>query len=99
MTSNTLRTAQVLWPAFLMAGVLEMLVFSVLDPSALSFGNWHPDATTVYSLAFFVFWAVMALAAAASQWMAGSALGDESSHTESVRARRRRTRHGVAQHI
>ena len=52
MTSNSLRAAQVLWPSFMMAGVLEMLVFSVLDPSALSFGNWHPDATTVYSLAF-----------------------------------------------
>lgn len=99
MTRNTLRTAQVLWPSFVMAGVLEMLVFSVVDPATLDLGAWSPDPTTVYSLAFFVFWAVMALAAAASQWMAGSALGDESSHTESVRARRRRTRHGVAQHI
>ena len=58
MTSNSLRAAQVLWPSFMMAGVLEMLVFSVLDPSALSFGDWYPGATTVYSLAFFVFWGI-----------------------------------------
>lgn len=99
MTSNTLRTAQVLWPAFLMAGVLEMLVFSVLDPSALSFGNWHPDATTVYSLAFFVFWALIAAASAASQWMVVSAQGGAPSGDGAPRERRRRARHGTAQHV
>lgn len=99
VTHNTLRAAQVLWPAFVMAGVLEMLVFSVLDPSALSFGTWHPEATTIYSLAFFVFWALIAMAAAASQWMAASARGGESSGEEPPRARRRRARHSTAQHV
>lgn len=99
MTHNALRTAQVLWPSFVMAGVLEMLVFSVVDPATLDLGAWNPGPTTVYSLAFFVFWALTSLAAAASQWMAANAHGDEPSHSESVRARRRRARHGVAQHV
>lgn len=99
MTSNTLRTAQVLWPAFLMAGVLEMLVFSVLDPSALSFGNWHPDATTVYSLAFLAFWALIAAAAATSQWMAAATQFDESSAERVPLQRRRRASHRTVQHV
>lgn len=99
MTTQTLRAAQVLWPSFMMAGVLEMLVFSVLDPSALSFGNWHPEATTVYSLAFFVFWALIAAASAASQWMALSARHHESSADDAPSDRGRRSRHGSAQHV
>lgn len=99
MTRRTLRMAQVLWPAFLMAGVTEVLVFSVLDPSLLSFGTWHPEPTTVYSLAFFAFWVLMALTAGVSQWMQASEQEAESHRNESTRARRRRARHGVAQHV
>jgi hypothetical protein len=99
MTNNSLRVAQVLWPAFVMAGVLEMLVFSVLDPATLSFRNWHPEPTTVYSLAFFVFWALIAAAAAASQWMAGAAQHGSSSGGEAPRQRHRRSRQGTAQHV
>ncbi len=55
----------VLWPAFLMAGVLEMIVFSVVDPQQLhGFGGealgW--SSTAVYTVAFFVFWGVIAVA-------------------------------------
>lgn len=99
MTSNSLRTAQVLWPAFLMAGVLEMVVFSVVDPTTLSLGAWSPEPITVYSLAFFVFWALMALAAALTQWMTRFGQSDESSGSVSTRGRRHRGRHGVTQHV
>ena len=53
------------WPAFLMAGVLEMLVFAVVDPSDM---HWfHGPAmelshTAIYTMAFFVFWLVIGLA-------------------------------------
>ncbi|MDE2080319.1 MAG: hypothetical protein KGI90_03120 [Burkholderiales bacterium] len=53
------------WSSFLMAAVLEMLVFSVVDPGQLhGFGGAALElgATAVYSLAFFVFWAVIAAA-------------------------------------
>jgi hypothetical protein len=53
------------WPSFLMASVLEVLVFSFVDPTQLHwFGGaaLELSATAVYSLAFFVFWAVVAVA-------------------------------------
>jgi hypothetical protein len=51
MTQRSLHLAQILWPAFLVAGVLEMVVFSWVDPGLLRLGNWHPDTNTAYSLA------------------------------------------------
>jgi hypothetical protein len=52
MTQRVLHAAQILWPAFLVAGVLEMVVFSWVDPTQLRIGQWQPDAQTTYSLAF-----------------------------------------------
>jgi hypothetical protein len=60
------RKAQwIAWPSFLMAGVLEMLVFSVADPDELrgfggAFNEWSPSA--IYTIAFFCFWVIVALA-------------------------------------
>jgi hypothetical protein len=69
MAQRALHTAQILWPAFLVAGLLEMAVFSWADPGLLRFGNWQPDPQIVYSLGFFAFWALVALASALSHWM------------------------------
>ena len=60
----------ILWPAFLMAGVLEMLVFALVDPGNLHGIGGAPLAmsrSAVYTLAFFVFWAVITLAGALTQ--------------------------------
>jgi hypothetical protein len=46
-----------------MAGVLEMLVFALVDPASLRWmgGEVLPlSANAVYTLAFFVFWGVIA---------------------------------------
>jgi len=62
-----LRSMSVLWSAFLMAAVLEMLVFALVDPGDLRwFGGEALDLSprAVYTLAFFVFWAVIAAGAA-----------------------------------
>jgi len=67
----------IVWPAFLMAGVLEMLVFSFVDPGTLhAFGGaaLSLSTTAVYSIAFFVFWVVIGTAAALSQLLAESAV-------------------------
>ncbi len=60
------RLMWVLWPAFLVAGVLEILVFGMVDPQDLHwFGqplDWSRQA--VYTAAFFVFWGVTALSSA-----------------------------------
>ena len=58
---------QVLWPAFLMAGVAEMLVFAVVDPQDLRwFGGpavgWPPVA--VYTVSFLLLWLVTATSGA-----------------------------------
>ena len=52
------RWMWIAWPAFLVACLLEMLVFALVDPEAL---HWFgaPLAVSrqgVYTLAFFAFW-------------------------------------------
>lgn len=72
------RAATVLWPAFLMAGVLEMLVFAVVDPHQLrasSFDSADWPAGAVYTLAFLLFWAVIAAASAIAVWLCRSGPG------------------------
>ncbi|MDH3209528.1 MAG: hypothetical protein OEM00_02975 [Burkholderiaceae bacterium] len=61
------RILWVAWTSFLTAGVLEMLVFSAVDPRDLhGFGGVLSglSPTGVYTLAFFCFWVVSALAPA-----------------------------------
>lgn len=52
------RLMWIAWPAFLVAAVLEMVVFALVDPSDL---HWFGSPLllsreAVYTLAFFVFW-------------------------------------------
>lgn len=61
------RALRILWPAFLGAGVLEALVFAVVDPHDLRwFGgppiDWAP--TTIYSITFLILWGGVATAGA-----------------------------------
>ena len=59
------RRFGVVWPAFLMAGLLEIIVFAMVDPSSLHGLGGSPidlSATAIYSIAFFVFWVVIAAA-------------------------------------
>lgn len=60
----------ILWPAFVMAGVLEMLVFAVVDPLQLQwFGGgllqWSRSA--IYSVTFLIFWGMIATSGAITQ--------------------------------
>jgi hypothetical protein len=71
-TDRSTRSLCILWPAFLMAGVLETLVFAVVDPDQLQwFGaapiEWQP--TTVYSVTFLMFWLVISLASSITQFL------------------------------
>ena len=54
------RMMWIAWPAFLVAGLMELVVFGLVDPQELQwFGQ--PLALSrqgVYTLAFFVFWAL-----------------------------------------
>lgn len=57
---NKQRWMWIAWPAFLVAGVMEMAVFALIDPADLQWMgtslNWSREA--VYTVAFFVFWAL-----------------------------------------
>ncbi|MFZ5522335.1 MAG: hypothetical protein ACOZD0_14165 [Pseudomonadota bacterium] len=67
------RAMWIVWPSFLVAGLLEAVVFAVIDPVDLLHlleAGW--TATALYSVAFFVFWAVVAGASALSLWLAGA---------------------------
>jgi hypothetical protein len=69
---------QILWPAFLMAGVLEVLVFALVDPSDLHWLGGAPieaSRQAIYTLAFLAFWAVIAAAGAITALLLGR--GDE----------------------
>jgi hypothetical protein len=66
------RALQVLWPAFLAAGVLELLVFAHVDPSdvrTLAGAPVELSRQAVYTLSFFGFWAVITAAAVVSCWL------------------------------
>lgn len=57
------RMMWIAWPAFLMAGVLEILVFAMVDPQDL---HWFGHAIQlsrqgIYTVSFFVFWLITLL--------------------------------------
>lgn len=54
------RLQLILWPAFLAAAMLEMLVFAVIDPSDILWQGHQLGLSrqAVYTLAFFAFWAI-----------------------------------------
>jgi hypothetical protein len=73
-----LKIAFVLWPSFLVAGVMEMVFFTLFDPVEMHlFGN--PVALgrqAVYSIGFFCFWAVTAASSALTLYLTTTARPD-----------------------
>ncbi len=66
----------VLWPAFLMAGVLEALVFVVVNPSELTWFGGPPVALSpaaVYTVTFLIIWGVMSVSGALTAMLLRSA--------------------------
>jgi len=62
---RTQRLAAVLWPSFLIAGAMEMLVFSMVDPGDLhGIGGAAIEMSrqAVYTLGFLAFWAMVSIA-------------------------------------
>ena len=70
------RALAILWPAFLMAGVLEMLVFVVVDPGDLRWFGGAPvelSREAVYTVTFLIFWGVIAFSGALTSLLSASA--------------------------
>ncbi len=75
MKASQRRFGSIVWPAFLMAGVLEIIVFALVDPGSLHWFGGTPielGPTTIYSIAFFVFWVVIAAAGLMTQLLGES---------------------------
>jgi len=60
------RLMWILWPAFLVAGVADGLMFSLFDPQDMQIFGETVDLsrTAVYSIGFFLFWAFAAASSA-----------------------------------
>jgi hypothetical protein len=60
------RWMWIAWPSFLVAGLLEMLVFAFVDPQDLLwFGqDLELSRQAIYTLAFFAFWALAMVSSA-----------------------------------
>ena len=54
----------IMWPAFLVAGLLEILVFAMVDPQDLHWFGQPVELSRqgVYTLAFFAFWGIAMIA-------------------------------------
>jgi hypothetical protein len=64
----------VVWPSFLCACILEMLVFAAVDPGTLALThapyNWSTQA--VYSASFFVLWTGTLLSSVLTVWLSST---------------------------
>lgn len=68
------RLMWIAWPAFLVACLLEVLVFALVDPQDLHWFGQPIELSRqgVYTVAFFVFWLVTGLASALTTLLAMS---------------------------
>ncbi len=64
-------TLVILWPSFVAAGIGISIIFTLIDPMELVVLGEHTRAsrTTIYSLGFFIIWAIAALAAAMTSFL------------------------------
>jgi len=78
------RPISILWPAFLLACALEILVFALVDPSDL---HWGGEALRmarlgVYTVAFFIFWGMAAASSAFTALLAKPTSRELSEHPQ-----------------
>lgn len=71
-STSTIRWALIIWPAFLAASVLEVLVFSMLDPGEVHWpgSSAQPSRQGIYTMAFFCFWLIVAACNYLVLWLA-----------------------------
>ncbi len=62
---------RILWPSFLVAGMAEGLLFSLLHPQDLIFFGHHPKLSDegIYTIGFFIIWAFCAVSSALTAYI------------------------------
>ncbi|MBM3398666.1 MAG: hypothetical protein FJY28_08530 [Betaproteobacteria bacterium] len=70
------RWMWIVWPAFVVAGLMEMLVFAFVDPQDLHWlgRDLELSRQAIYTLAFFAFWGLTMLSGALTTLLAMSPL-------------------------
>jgi hypothetical protein len=83
------RLMWAIWPAFLVAGVAEIIFFSVFDPFDLHFfgRTLEMSRQAIYTMGFFGFWGLGAASSVLTMFLeraphAGDAAGDEADDPE-----------------
>lgn len=57
----------ILWPSFLMACLLEMVIFGYVDPKELYLSDsFNNPRLTIHAISFFIFWIICAFSSAIS---------------------------------
>ncbi len=71
----------ILWPSFLVGGIAEGLFFSLVDPADLHLFSQPLELSrmAVYTVGFFLFWAIAAASSALTSWLQQGANGAGSS--------------------
>ena len=61
----------ILWPSFLVAGLAEGLLFSLLHPQDLLFFGHHPNLSDegIYTIGFFIIWTFCAVSSALTAYI------------------------------
>lgn len=61
----------VLWPSFLAACTLEVLIFALVDPGEIHWPSelGNPSRQSVYTVAFFAFWLITMVSSRLVLWM------------------------------
>jgi hypothetical protein len=61
----------IVWPSFLMAGVMEIAVFAMVDPQDMHLFNQTIDVSRqgIYTLSFFIFWIICAASSCLSLFL------------------------------
>ncbi len=65
----------IFWPAFIVAGIAEMVFFTLFDPMELMLFGMALDCSriTIYSIGFFCFWLLMSFSSALTYFLQRSA--------------------------
>ena len=76
--------ARIAWPAFLVAGVAEIVFFSVFDPFDLHFFGAPLELTRleIYTMGFFGFWGLGIASSALSLFLESPPHGDAEAEAE-----------------
>jgi hypothetical protein len=71
----------VLWPSFIVAGIVEIIVFTFFDPRELYLLGYPVSFSTIatYSIGFFALWCICAASSCATRFFqrAGKAINEE----------------------